>query len=210
MEKFIKVLGTGTLYARADTLVINLTITSRDEQYERVIESINKLSDELIAIISSLVSNEKIQISSFYVDVNYQQQDTNGSSSLIPSGYMAREIIKVEIPTDLVLLQSVMNAAIYSRANPEMSVVPSLTNKDTYINRAIVEAISDANSKANLISNTIGVKILNVQNIEYTSSGNIQFIRGEYSQLSTATGNVRDISLEPILIQENVIITYAI
>lgn len=168
----ITVKGIGCVSAKPDFITLSLGIESQDREYD---EAMAKAAKRINGIENAAahVGFEKgsLKTISFNVSSAYESvKDINGNYKREFAGYICSYRLKLSFDFDSELLTKVLSQISQSGAKPEISV--AFTVKDpSKISRSLLEsAAANAKEKAELLCSASGVRLGQLQSIDYSWS----------------------------------------
>jgi len=171
-EPSITVTGTGRVTAAPDRVSVrvgaSIDATSADDAQQQVNvvldETIRRLREELE------IPSERIQTVSLSVSAVYDRPQHNQQPKVV--GYRATNIIRVELD-DVALTGRVIDVAISSGANRLDGVSFELRDDRRHRVAALRMAAQDARSKAEVIAQSMGVRLGNVIEASEIATGGL-------------------------------------
>jgi uncharacterized protein YggE len=168
-QKTISLTGSGSASAQADQARINLGVQITSEfASEAINENAEKMSAVIEAIMALGVSEEDIMTTSYSV---YPQYDWTENGRVF-KGYTVTNLVQITIK-DLDIVGDVIDAAAVAGANQinGISFELSEVKREELKTNAYIAALTDAQDKADVIAETLGLTISGVQSVsEYSYS----------------------------------------
>ena len=167
--RLITVTGEGRVEKSPDTIELKIELVTFNENYEKMIkDAINKLNLLNYQLMSIGFKKEDIKTSNFIITTKYENvKDINGNYKNEFVGYEAIQNIELEFPMDIEFLGETIGAIKRSVAKPNISISFTIQDKSSVIDELLVNAVEDAKRKANTLANASGVRLGNVQAIDY-------------------------------------------
>ena len=144
MKRTITVKGIGTAKTKPDRVVLNMTIETKDREYENAIRTANGQIADLNAALEA-VGYEKgsLKTMDFNIHTNYEDtRDENGMYRSVFAGYMCFHSLKLEFDFTNENLSKTLSAIASCDAKPQFNL--SFTVKDT---AAIKEKLLESAAK---------------------------------------------------------------
>ena len=169
MKRTITVKGIGTAKTKPDRVVLNMTIETKDREYENAIRTANGQIADLNAALEA-VGYEKgsLKTMDFNIHTNYEDtRDENGMYRSVFAGYMCFHSLKLEFDFTNENLSKTLSAIASCDAKPQFTL--SFTVKDTAaIKEKLLEsAAKNARQRAEILCAASGVSLGELINIDY-------------------------------------------
>lgn len=169
VERTITVKGNGRVSAKPDMIVLPISLSASDTDYEKVME---KGGEQLEGVRNALLplgfSKEDIKTASFNVSPRYEnKRDLSGGYKQIFVGYECAQSLKLEFDMDSKLLADVFSALASSEVNPEFNVRFTVRDKDGVNREMLKNAAENAKEKAEVLCLASGVKLGKLLSIDY-------------------------------------------
>lgn len=196
----LKVEGEAVVYETPENMNINIPISVQEENYAKCVKQVNdkynKLVTDLgkIAIDKSLIQTSNYGIHDEYSYVNNERKH-NGYAGLIE--------VNIEKQFDTNVLNNIINLLNTSDSKPSYDISFKLSpqQKEKLKKTAIETAIADANTKATIITESLGLKMGTIKeiNFNYPTESNSQIrtekrmIQGELAPNQQLTPRLMEI-----------------
>lgn len=152
----LSVLGAGTVEVPADLAILSAGITTESKSIEEAKDKNEMIfKDVMRSLIDYGISQDDINTEDISVTRNYDY-NTNTFQS-----YKISHVISVKT-SDFAKLNDLYSLVIENGANDNISIIFTLSNPNTYYNKALKKASQDAISKAAILAKNFGVKYNNV------------------------------------------------
>ena len=169
----LKVQGESVISATPEEMVVNIPILVKDSLY-------SKCSDQLMAKYNDLVSDlNKNGIKKEIVKTDRMQITENykwSSEGQKFDGYAGTINVLIELKYDVLTLNKIIKTLSGKDMKLTYNVQFQLSKeqRETLLQKSIENAIGDATNKANIISKSLGLKLIGVKDVNfgYVSSGN--------------------------------------
>ena len=167
--RLITVQGEGKVTQSPDTIELNVELVTLNKDYEKMMEeAISKLNLLYYHLTSIGFDKNDIQTSDFTINAKYESVSDNvGNYKNEFVGYEARQNIVLEFPMDIAFLGEAIGAITRSVVKPNISIRFTIKDKQSVINDLLENAVEDAINKANILASASGVKLGEVQTIDY-------------------------------------------
>ena len=167
--KTVSIKGIGKVSVKPDLIVITMRMESEDKEYDKATE----LAAEKIELLSNALAKvgfEKtaIKTTNFNVRTQYESvKDKNGSYKNVFKGYVCNHDIKVEFDIDTKKLAKVLSAVSVCLAKPEFSIAFTVKDSSAVSAELLKSAAQNAKEKAEILCAGCGVKLGELQSINY-------------------------------------------
>ncbi|MGL5749588.1 MAG: SIMPL domain-containing protein [Paraclostridium sp.] len=149
----LSVNGFGSIDAPADLAILTVGVTTADDDIQIAQD---KNTSDVNLVISSLlgygIPKDKINADSISIKRIYDNT-TNEFK-----GYEITTLIRIEV-SDLSSLGDIYSLAIENNANSDVNISFTISDKESYYNKALVLATKDALNKASLLAKNLGIKL---------------------------------------------------
>ncbi len=177
-QSLLHVSGKAEMSVKPTTTIVSLDIRSSNETYAGAVQELTERVDLLVKVLKGLKFKEnEILTSNFSVDKNYAYIDGQRTAT----GFNGLQTLKVQFEQEKERLLSVLTEVTGSKADPEITVSFDLDDesKDKLKQELMLQAVSDASEKANLIAEQAGHKVSGIKEIKYgLSSGDVPYQGG--------------------------------
>lgn len=165
----ISVKGTGTITHKVDSIELFITLCNNNVDYQT---AMNKSLTDTDIIKKSLLALDinKDDIKSLSYDIKRVTKsihDTNGGYRTEFLHYSAMHRMKLCFDYDIAKLGDIVNALGTSGVNPEFEFSFTVKDKQALKQELLLNAISDAKNKAQIIANGVGLKLAEILSIDY-------------------------------------------
>lgn len=205
-KRFIRVTGKGNLRVRPDVTRITITLEGCDEIYEEALRRSTKDTERLKDLLEKQgFARDDVKTLSFNVNTKYESyQDKDNCWKERFVGYEFRHVLKVEFDSDNARLGKILYAlAGAEKIKPEFRLSYTVKDKEASKNELLGKAVADAKAKAAVLTAAAGVKLVEIQSIDY-SWGEIEFECspmqngfGAMTKMACMTDGAYDIDIEP-------------
>lgn len=188
--RILKVRGEGSVSEFPNLVIINFVVTSLNYNYDQAIQELNNLTNILRQDIK-----QELKTINFYVTPKYQRQNNDN----IFLGYEAVHELELQLPYDKEMLNNLIQTISESKAKASFRINFSIENIEVLRQKAISEAVKDAQNNANVIASSANVKIGKILNIDYTTQ-----------HMPFRSMQMANIEPKPIMFQEQVTVEWEI
>lgn len=181
--KTIRVTGKGQVKVKPDMTRITITLEDIYTEYQETLRHSAQDTDQLKDILEPYgFERADLKTLSFQVDPQYESYKKNGAYKQRLTGYKFRHVMKVEFESDNERLGKILYTLANYPAKPEFRISYTVKDREAAKNELLGKAVTDAIDKATVLSAAAGVKLKDIQSIDY-SWGEIEF---EVSPMSRA------------------------
>ncbi|MCI5837955.1 MAG: SIMPL domain-containing protein [Christensenellaceae bacterium] len=207
--KTITVKGVGKVSVKPDLIVVSMTLTSEDKEYEKTME----LAAEKIKLVTEKIEKidfekDAIKTKDFHVNTNYESvKNKNGAYERVFKGYSCIQRVRIEFDFDTKTLAKVLSAISACLANPELSVSFTVKDPSSVSEELLRAAARNAREKAEILCDASGVKLGALASVDYSWGEVNVYSETDYSvdracMLKAASG-IANIDIEPDDIKVN-------
>ena len=165
----IRVTGKGQLKVHPDMTRITITLEGTGQEYDATLKKSSgdteKLKD-LLVLFGFEASDLKTL--SFDVETVYESYKVRDTYKRKFCGYRFTHIIKVEFESDNKRLGRILFALAMSSLKPEFRLSYTVKDPEAVKNELLGKAVKDAVSKAEVLSSAAGLKLGEIQNMDYS------------------------------------------
>lgn len=203
----IRIQGHGSVSQAPDRIRISLTVLERSPAYSLAIEG----SNERISAIRSAskrcgVDPELLRTTQFDVRSEYEYVD----GRTIHIGFIATHAVVVDLPMDQEVIGNLLATLSGSKADPTVGISFSVSDPESLKQRVLADAVSNATKRAETIAKAAGIRLGNIENIEY-GYAEIRVSSPDYGMGTPGLcAAPPDIKPEEINTEDTVTITWAI
>ena len=213
----IRVTGKGMLKVRPDMTRIVITLEGVEPEYGKTLKRSAEETEQLKDTLEPFgFEREELKTLSFSVDTEYESYKVKDEYKRRFAGYKFTHVLKVEFDSDNKRLGKVLYALANCQLSPEFRLSYTVKDPEAVKNELLGKAVRDAAAKAGVLSGAAGVKLGDIQSVDY-SWGEIEF---EYRPMSRdlacdclgAPGGSYDMDIEPddIDVQDTVTVVWEI
>ena len=203
MPRTITVKGMGRVTTAPDYVVISMSLTAQENDYEETMELAAKKIEQLNASLEEIGFEKKtVKTTNFNVRTDYERvKDRNGNYKSVFNGYICSHRLKVEFDFDTKRLAQTLYAISRCLAQPELSI--SFTVKDpSAVNKELLKSATiNAKEKAQILCEASGVELGQLLTIDY-NWGELNIVSHtdymlEEKCMAMPVGGLADIDIEP-------------
>lgn len=167
--KTITVKGIGNVSVKPDYIVLSLSLTSQDKDYETAMNLAAVKITELNKSLEQIgFEKESVKTTDFYVNTEYEsQKDRNGNYHRIFNGYVVKHRLKVAFDFDTKKLTTALSAIANCVVEPELSVNFTVKDNSAVNEELLKSAAQNARGKAEILCAASGVTLSDLVNIDY-------------------------------------------
>lgn len=170
MERTISVSGRGKLSLRPDMIRLMMSLEDTFDDYGRTLFESSQQMNGIKDIFEGLGFERcDVKTVSFNIDTQYesfQDEDLSWKKRFI--GYKFHHSFKVEFDIDNEKLGKILYELSHGKTCPEFNIVYTVKNADEARDELLRNALKDAVKKAELLSESAGVKLGGIININYS------------------------------------------
>jgi uncharacterized protein YggE len=165
----INVTGDGEVTATPDIAYLYLgVITDKPTTIEAQSANSTAINNVIAAIKEEGLKDEDITTTDYSINPKYDYDNNTGASTLV--GYTVSNTLKVTVK-DISKVGQIIDAATESGANVSNSISFGISDYEKYYNMALLNALSNAQNKAQNISSFLGIKLTTPVTVTENSSG---------------------------------------
>ena len=166
----LRVTGRGTLRLTPDCTRISIDLTGLDKDYGEALRRSAEETETLAGVLGGFgFARTDLKTLSFSVDTEHEgYQDKNGVWQQRFAGYRFRHMLKVEFPSDNERLGKVLYALANCPVDPEFRLSWFVRDREGAANALLGKAVADAKEKAAALAEAAGVRLGDVQSIDYS------------------------------------------
>ena len=166
LDSTLEVVGFGRVQAQPDIGIIEVEISTIQMDFNKSIDSLTILENQVIALFKSLdYQEEQLKTNNYSVSTNTRWK----SGTSYDSGYVASQSLVLEFSNDKSEIAKLINGFSNSDIDAHINFKFKLSNKKraTIKKQVIQNAIDDANSSAKIIANGSGKSLGDIIEIKY-------------------------------------------
>lgn len=157
-QPLIEVSGEGKVSTAPNRAIIVLgVITESPSLATAQSENTSAVTNVINSLLRLNIPREQIQTVTYRIEIQYNYED----GTQIFKGYRVTHLLQITIDR-VEQTGFVVDTAVNSGANFVSSIRFTITNLEIYYNQALSTAIQNAESKANTIARTLGVKLVRI------------------------------------------------
>jgi len=162
--RILSVSGTGTVYLTPDIAYLYVGVHVEDPEIAAAVEQNNVKAQALIdALVSLGVAAQDIQTSSFSI----WSMDDYDNTGMSYTKYVVDNTVYITV-RDLESLGSLLNAVVEAGANSINSITFDVADKSAALTEARQLAMANADTLAEELAGTAGLRVGEIQSIAYT------------------------------------------
>lgn len=165
----IKVTGRGRLRLRPDMTVITMSLTGGSDDYADTLRRSSKDTERLREVLAGLgFDRGELKTLSFHVDTQFESYEERGVYKQRFLGYQFFHTLKLEFLSDNELLGRVLYELGVCPVQPELQLSYTVRDREAAKNALLASAVSDARSKAEVLTQAAGLRLKELQSIDYS------------------------------------------
>ncbi len=214
-EAKLTVKGIGKISLSPDQTVIDITIESKDMDYNKTADMQHEKTQELKNALTELGFDiSKLKTSNFNVNTNYENiQTDNGRWERKFAGYIGTHHLSLKFGFDTEKLKWIISAITScKKANPTFNISFDVKDKESVNDKLLELAVSDAMKKAAVLSSAANVDLGGILSIDYDNE-DVNYASPTtmhstlYRGMDCGKESAPDISFEPESIQARAEVT---
>jgi len=167
----IIVKGIGKSSIAPDLIIIEMRLETIDLQYEKTMKNASELIEILrSAVISVGHDGDELKTTQFNIDTKYERYKVKEEWKERFIGYSCLHKLKLEFNLNMSILGATMNAISKCNAKPKFQIKFSIKDPTEVSEKLLKDAIENARIKANILSESAGVKLGKIVRIDYNWS----------------------------------------
>lgn len=168
-DRTIAITGTSSLSVKTDYIRIQFDIDKRDLSYEKTLLMLTEQINKIVEVVQrNGFSKDDLKTSDFNIEKDTKYDKKKGECYFV--GYRAKETLFLSFPVDNKKINSILTSIWTEVQNVEFNISFYCNNPTKYENELIKIAVEDAKEKAVLITEAIGVKLKQIERIDYSFS----------------------------------------
>ena len=166
----IRVTGKGQIKVKPDTTRITMTLTGVFKEYGETLRHSAEDTEAMKDVLSAFgFERSELKTLSFNVDTEYESyRDKNNDYKQRFAGYRFNHILKVEFASDNDRLGRILYALANGKVRPEFRISYTVKDPEATKNQLLGKAVTDAAEKASVLTRAGGVKLKDIQSIDYS------------------------------------------
>ena len=171
----IRVTGKGQIKVKPDMTRITMTLEGLNRDYGDTLRESADCTEELKDVLSEFgFERTDLKTIRFSVDTEYESYKERETYKQRFIGYRFNHLLKVEFPSDNERLGKILFALAHCGVSPEFRLSYTVKDPEAAKNQLLGKAVADAKEKTAVLSQAGGVKLKDIQDINY-SWGEINF-----------------------------------
>ncbi len=169
MDRTIAVTGTGSLRVKPDQAELAMELEAKDKDYQRSVALSSEQLEEVTRALTAVgFAKEELKTSAFQVRADYRgEHDDKGNYIQVFDGYACHFSMKLSFDLDRKRLGETISAIGGCRAKPDLNIRFTVKEPEAVNARLLQAAADNARRKAELLCAASGVKLGQLQRIEY-------------------------------------------
>ncbi len=197
MERTMTVKGIGRAAAKPDCILIPLTLSAKDIDYEKAMETAAAQHAVLGAALAGC-GIEDVKTADFTIDTSYVgEHDERGNYRERFDGYVCTHRLNVEFDLSMEKLARVMGAIGKSAAEPAYSIRFTVKDARAVAQAALESAARDARAKAQFLAAASGVALGELVRVDYRGAEAALFSPTQVNRAMKAAADVESMDIAP-------------
>ena len=202
-KRTVRVVGKGRIKVRPDVTRITLNLEGTYPEYDETLKKSSESTETIKEILSDFGFERKdLKTLNFNVDTKYENYREQGEYKQRFAGYVFHHTMKIEFDSDNKRLGKILYALANCTLNPEFRISYTIKDKEKAKNELLGKAVKDAAEKAAVLTQAAGVKLMEIQSIDY-SWGDMEMETAPMNRMMTcakrggAAADSYDVDIEP-------------
>lgn len=171
----IRVTGKGNLKVKPDTTRITISLEGTFPEYGEALRRSSEDTEKMKDLLTYFgFGRTDLKTLNFNVETEYESYKEHGVYKQRFVGYKYHHLMKVEFESDNDRLGKVLYALANCPVKPEFRLSYTVKDPEAAKNELLGKAIADAKEKSSVLTHAAGVKLKDIQSIDY-SWGQINF-----------------------------------
>ncbi len=205
--KHLSVQGKGQVRTEPDIVIISFDVSGRAMDYEAALKNLNYRVNNLRENLSTSGLDKKdLKTTDFNVGVETDYKD----GRRIFRGYSATHRLKIELPIEQKLLNSVLSNIGEGYSGAKIDLEFSVKDKEALREQVLIQAVQSAKKNAEILASAAGVRLGEIKEINYNWAEIHLFDRRSEMVCESAVDYGADFEPEEISATDNVTIIYEI
>ena len=171
----IRVTGKGQMKVHPDITRITITLEGKGFDYEETLKMSSDETEQLKKTLEPLgFSRADLKTLSFDVETVYESYKVKDEWKRRFDGYKFTHVLKVEFESDNRRLGQILYMLANCCLQPEFRLSYTVKDPEAVKNELLGKAVQDAIAKAGVLSSAAGVKLGEIQSVDY-SCGQVRF-----------------------------------
>ncbi|MDO4802825.1 MAG: SIMPL domain-containing protein [Prevotellaceae bacterium] len=216
----LRVTGTGNLNLTPDLMIVSVEVCGLAKEYADALQLSVDTTEKIKAAVKKAGGDpSKVKTESFDVSPEHEHfeefLDNIKTHKQRIVGYGFNHRLKYEFDSDKEMLSRILYEISKSKTNPYIRISYAVKDKEKAKNDLLGKAIEDSKTKAGIIAKTAGVRLKEIESIDY-SWGHINF---EYTPIDSLhcdeyyddeAGMPLDINPDDISLKDSVTVVWSI
>ena len=165
----IRVTGKGQIKVHPDMTRIVITLEGQDMDYGKTLKRSSEDTEQLKDLLAPFgFERSDLKTLSFRVSTEYENYKVKNDYRRRFVGYRFTHGMKLEFESDNQRLGKILYALAHCPLNPEFSLSYTVRDPEAVKNELLGKAVRDAVAKAGVLSGAAGLKLGEIQNIDYS------------------------------------------
>jgi uncharacterized protein YggE len=217
-NKEIIIKGIGNVSVAPDLIVLTMNLENTESYYDQTIQSGAEMLDALrTAITSAGHDSKELKTTRFNIQTAYETYTEKNVRKQRFIGYTCSHGLKLEFDLDMPKLGLTLNAISKSHADPNFNIKFTVKNQNAVSEELLESAAANARQKAEILAKASGVKLGEVQRIDYNwgelhlySNTDMMFCDALASPMAVAESRMMEFDPEDINVNDSVTMIWEI
>lgn len=167
--KTIRVTGKGQLKVHPDMTRITMELEGIYKDYTDTLMESSCATEEIKKLLVPFgFQRTDLKTLSFDINTEYESYKENDTYKRRFAGYKYSHTLKVEFESDNLRLGRILYALANCSLHPEFSLSYTVKDPEAVKNELLGKAVKDAMAKAGVLSSAAGVKLGDIQSVDYS------------------------------------------
>ena len=166
----IRVTGSAQLRLRPDRTVVTMTLQGTEPEYAAALNRASREAEMLRDLLEGLsFPRGALKTRSFQIHAEYEGYEEAGVWKQRFAGYRFEHALAAAFDADSERLGAVLTALSNAPVSPMLQLSDAVRDPEAARRELLTLAVADARSKAELLAEASGVRLKELQSVEYTS-----------------------------------------
>jgi uncharacterized protein len=166
-DRNIRVRGSAKVTAAPDWVIINFDVESRQYSYAECMAQLNQKTEYLRSELQKVgLDKDSLKTTQFNIDTNFDWV----KDKHVFRGYKATHDLTVEFPFNKEYLNQVLDVLGHTESKASFRILFIVKEPEPLRQQALAEAVKNCRQKAEVLAEAAGVKLGELQHIDYSWS----------------------------------------
>lgn len=177
MQKQLNVVGKGKVNIIPDQTIIELTITKKENTYEKAIETSSLQSEMVKKVLVKLgINKESIKTKRFEINPVYKYKTIDGYSKSYIDGFEFNNKLSFIFGIDNKLLGKILYQISKLDIESKINITYSYSKQEEVKEQLLIYSVKDAFFKAKVLAEASGVELIDIIDISHSYGDEDMFI----------------------------------